>query len=720
MSLIWQQMNHWRESPPLWVQVPAVATRFLVVPAITLTLLTYIITRISPQPQRWSRFVVVVIMLSLTLRYTIWRATATLVWDEPRTVLFSVGLFALELFVTVSGVLQLFLLLRVRDRRREADHHAQAVLAGEFMPTVDVLIPTYNEPEFILRRTVMGCQAMDYPRKKIYLLDDTRRPEIRQLAMELGCHYMTRPDNRHAKAGNLNHAIAQTEGELLVCFDADFVPTRNFLLRTVGFFQDAKVALVQTPQSYYSADPLARNLGLENILVPEQEVFYRQVQPVRDAAESVICAGTSFVMRRQALEQVGGEFVTSSLSEDYFTSLRLAGHGYRLVYLDEKLSAGAAPDDMAALATQRLRWAQGTLQAFFIRENPLTLGGLRLGQRIAHLTGILHWFTSVARVGFLLAPLLYSFANVIPVRASTEEVVFYFLPQYLVHLTAFSWLSYRTRSSLLADIYDVVLCVPLAATVLRTMVRPFDRGFKVTPKGTQSDRLQFQWRLALPLLVLFGLTAISLWRNLGNCLMALSSYESATAPIKGLDLGWLWSAYNLLLLGVSLLVLLDVPRADVYEWFGLRRTVKLEIAPKILCQLRPPEGWHTTLWGVTTNLSEVGAMIALTQSGIPALPPDGTLPVRLRIMEDALELEADVVQTGWEGGFPTVRVHFRGLTLERQRALVELLFCRPGQWRRQDAPGELGTLWVLLRSIVRPRAFFGDRQRPSVMAVTQG
>jgi Glycosyltransferases, probably involved in cell wall biogenesis len=209
---------------------------------------------------------------------------------------------------------------------------------------------------------------MDYANKKIYLLDDTRRPHIKALAEELGCEYLTRPDNKHAKAGNLNNAISKTNGELIVCFDADFVPTKNFLTRTVGFFQDERVALVQTPQSYYSPDPIARNLGLENIIVPEQEVFYRQIQPVRDGTDSVVCAGTSFVMRRSALQEAGGGFVTSSLSEDYFTAVRLSQKGYKLVYLDEKLSAGAAPDDMGAHATQRLRWAQGTLQAFFIER----------------------------------------------------------------------------------------------------------------------------------------------------------------------------------------------------------------------------------------------------------------------------------------------------------------------------------------------------------------
>lgn len=240
---------------------------------------------------------VVGILLVLTIRYLLWRSLTTLNLSTPLNGVFSLGLFFLELLMLAGNIIQLTLLLRVRDRQPEANHHSINVLNGTFIPTVDIMIPTYNEPTFILKRTVIGCQALDYPHKRIYLLDDTRRSQVQALAEELGCEYVTRSDNRHAKAGNLNHAIARTDGELIVVFDADFVPTKNFLTRTVGFFQDLQVALVQTPQTFYNPDPIAYDLGLEDILTPEEEVFYRQIQPFRDAAGGVICSGTSFVVR---------------------------------------------------------------------------------------------------------------------------------------------------------------------------------------------------------------------------------------------------------------------------------------------------------------------------------------------------------------------------------------------------------------------------------------
>jgi cellulose synthase (UDP-forming) len=699
------QLQQFQQNPPLWLQVPSdVGKQVLVIWAIALSLFVYSITKIYPQPQTWSRFAVVAILIFFTLRYVFWRSFSTLNLVDPLNGVFSLALYFLEMLTIFSGVVQLFLLVQSRDRRTEADLLAVAVEAGEFCPTVDILIPTFNEPTFILRRTIIGCQAMDYPRKTIYLLDDQQRPEMAELALELGCEYFARPEHRYAKAGNLNYAIARSSGELVVCFDADFIPTRNFLTRTLGFFQDPKVALVQTPQSFYSPDPVARNLGLENILVPEQEVFYRQIQPVRDGTDSVVCAGTSFVMRRSALQDVGGEFVTASLSEDYFTAVRLAGRGYRLIYLDEKLSAGAAPDDMSSQVSQRLRWARGTLQAFFIAENPLTIPGLKPLQRIAHFTGIFHWFTSLSRVGFLLIPLAYSFFGIVAVKANINEILYFFLPQYLIHLTVFGWLSDRSRSAFLSDVYDVVLCFPLAFTVIQTLLDPFAKGFKVTPKGGQRDRLNFNWALASPLIVLFILTAISLWFNLGI---------SIKGEYEGIELGWIWSSYNLILLTISLLVMLDLPKPDLYEWLNLKRIIKLSYQQNDI---------EKVFWGNTSSISEVGAIASLTQLGFPEIDLDSSL-LTIEILEEQLELSTKVVSQQLINGILTLRLEFDRVTLAQHRTLVEMLFCRPGQWRRQSAPGEIASLWLLLKSLIAPKAFRGkiqDISKVSAIAVTQG
>ncbi|MBD1909957.1 MULTISPECIES: cellulose synthase catalytic subunit [unclassified Leptolyngbya] len=699
ITTFFTHLYYFQEQPPTWLRVPIAVEPYLWVFPAALFLLVLMVMKVSPQPRPWSRVLVVGLLAILTVRYVLWRSLTTLNLSTPLNGTFSLLLLFLELIVMGSGSVQLFLMLRVRDRRREADAYAHDVICGHYTPSVDILIPTYDEPEFILRRTVIGCQAIDYSNKKIYILDDTRRPEIRALASELGCHYLTRSDNRSAKAGNLNHALPRTQGELIVVFDADFVPTRNFLTRTVGFFQNPTVALVQTPQTFYNTDPIARNLGLEDVLTPEEEVFYRQIQPIRDGAGSVICAGTSFVVRRQTLEETGG-FVTDSLSEDYFTGIRISASGYRLIYLGEKLSAGLAAENIAAHALQRLRWARGTLQAFFIKSNPLTIPGLTLLQRLAHLEGLLHWFTSISRVGFLLFPLFYPF-GIIPFRSTTAELLYFFLPFYLVQLSVFSWLNYRSRSAVLSDIYALVLCFPLAVTVIKVMLNPFSKGFRVTPKGTVSDRFTYNWNLALPLVILFVATAISLWLNLGNTLLVT---QSSTNSFRGVSLGWMWSLYNLIVLGVGLLILLDVPRPSTSAWFSLRRTVRLQVNEQ-------------TFWGTTTMLSEEGAEVSLTQANLP-IHPGESLPVKVDLMEEELTLLGHMVVSASDAS-PKVRVFFDPLPLAAQRALIEALFCRPGQWTSRQTPGELRSLFLLFRVLLKPRVLFNRKVDIQAIAVAQ-
>lgn len=686
-----------QEQPPTWLTVPPGIEPYLLgVPAV-LFLLVLIVMKLSPQPRPWSRTLVVGLLAVLTVRYLLWRSLSTLNLSTPLNGIFSIGLFLLELLMLGIGVLQLGLMLGERDRRAEADTYSQAVVEGRYTPTVDILIPTYDEPDFILRRTIMGCQALDYPHKRIYVLDDTRRPEIHRLADELGCHYVTRPDNRHAKAGNLNHALLQTNGELVVVFDADFVPTRNFLSRTVGFFQNPNVGLVQTPQSFYNVDPIACNMGLENVLTPDEEVFYRHIQPIRDGAGSVTCAGTSFVVRRKALQEVGG-FVTESLSEDYFTGIRISARNYELVYLNEKLSAGLAAENMATYLQQRLRWARGTLQGFFITSNPLTIPGLNLIQRLAHLEGLLSWFTSISRVGFLLIPLVYPL-GIRPFETTIDELLYFFLPSYLLQITVFSWLNHRSRSALLSDIYTLVVCIPLAITVIRIMLNPFSTGFRVTPKGTKRDRFTYNWNLAFPLVLLMGITILSLIFNLTHDMAGLSN------GTLGVNMGVIWSFYNLIVLSVALLVLRDVPRPSAYEWFSLRRPVKLSIQGQ-------------RVWGVTTMLSEEGAEIALEDAALPHLNSHEALPIQLELLEEGVTLTGQLCEFT-PGNSPRVRVFFEPMGIAEQRILIETLYCRPGQWPSRRTPGEVRSLFLLFQVLLRPRTLLKRKARIQAIAVSQ-
>ena len=180
--------------------------------------------------------------------------TETLDFGSVAELLLGIGLALAELYailVLVMGYIQtLWPLDASRSRCR---------MTIALWPTVDVYIPTYNEPMSIVRATVLGAIAMDWPPEKlrVFLLDDGRREEFREFAAECGIGYITRSDNLHAKAGNLNNALAQTEGEFVAIFDSDHIATRAFLQMTMGWMvAEPRNALVQTPHHFYSPDPV--------------------------------------------------------------------------------------------------------------------------------------------------------------------------------------------------------------------------------------------------------------------------------------------------------------------------------------------------------------------------------------------------------------------------------------------------------------------------------
>ncbi|MEM7757416.1 MAG: glycosyltransferase [Cyanobacteria bacterium P01_A01_bin.40] len=668
-----------QSNPPQWLLPPQLDNNtYLLVPTAVLFVAALVMMKLSPEPQVWSRRLVGSVFLALFIRYFLWRSISTLNLSSPVEGIFSISLFAMELLAMFGGACQMLLLFTIKNRVSEADKYSVAVTENRYSPTVDILIPTYNEPDFIVKRTIMGCQAINYEQKRVYVLDDTRRQSIRQLAQELGCHYITRPDNNHAKAGNLNNALRQTHGELVVVFDADFVPTTNFLERTVGFFQKDKIALVQTPQSFYNPDPIARNLGLERVLTSEEEVFYRYLQPIKDGAGSVVCAGTSFVARRSALQEIG-YFATESVSEDYFTGIRLSARGYELAYIDEKLSAGLAAESIGAHIDQRLRWVRGTLQAFFIKSNPLTISGLSFWQRLGHLEGLLHWFTCFPRVFFLFVPIICIFAGLNPVLTTLPEIIYIFLPHYVLLLTIFSWLNKRSRSILLSDVYSLVQAIPVSLTVIKVMLSPFSKGFRVTPKGLSRDRFNYNWSLALPMTILCAATfvtfAISLL-NIGE---------------TGLTLGLYWSAYNFVTVTVAMMTLLDLPKPSFYEWYDLKKGINLY-------------GENQVYQGITQKISEEGIEIMLDQ------PVCLATEVMVELIPEVLILSGKVTRSHVNESQLRATIKFQDITIEQHRELVEMLYCSPGKWQRRKTPNELRSAFILFKLLLRPLMFLNTKK----------
>ena len=192
--------------------------------------------------------VICILSIIASTRYMFWRTTETLVFGDPLEFILGMGLWLAEAYawlILALGFIQTSWPLHrpIVEPEGEAD----------VWPTVDIYIPTYNESLAIVRNTVFAALAVDYPkhRFRVFILDDGRRAEMRNFARAAGCGYLTRSDNLHAKAGNLNAAMKKTDGELIAIFDCDHVPTRAFLQMTVGWFQkDPRLALLQTPHHF--------------------------------------------------------------------------------------------------------------------------------------------------------------------------------------------------------------------------------------------------------------------------------------------------------------------------------------------------------------------------------------------------------------------------------------------------------------------------------------
>ena len=681
ITQVFNDLAFWQQHPPNWLQVPAVSNNYLWLPTAMLFLAVLSIAKISPEQKPWSRLVVVLILLGLMGRYLLWRSLASLNLNTSLNGFFSLLLLIVELYFTFRIGFQAFLLLQFKDRREEAEKNAIAVTSGQFTPAVDILIPTYNEPAHIIQRTVIGCQALEYPQKKIYVLDDTRREEIKSLAQKLGCEYLTRPDNKYAKAGNLNHAIAQTSSDLIVVFDVDFIPTKNFLTRTVGFFQDPQIGFLQTSQDFYNADLIAYNLGLSDVLPHATENYYSHYQLLRDGVDCTGLSGSSLVLNRAAIEKIGG-FVTTSLSEDYFTGISLSAQGYKSVYLNEKLSAGLGTENMTGNLTQRLRWSRGTLQGFFIKENPCTIPGLKLIQRITHLEeGLFSWIGDLPRLCLLLTPFIYTL-GITPIQASLPEILYFLLPYYLVYFTVYTWLNRKTQSFLIGDIYTSIHCIPLSVNLFKVLLNPFSEGFKVTPKGVSRNASVFHWDLASPLIGLLIINLISF----GGTIYQFSANQNQLAGIV-----IIWSAYNLLLIGCILASLLDAPKVSV-EWFKLSKPIAIKF-----CKTN-----FSSLSGTTTEISEFGIKVTLNQKIAPLSPPTSVL---IEFTDNQIEFFGEIVNVSTEPEFPQLEIKFENLSLNQQRYLVETLFCTPSQWLRRETPGDLQILWLLLKNAATQNKF---------------
>ena len=513
------------------------------------------------------------------LRYIVWRVLHTLP-PASRPIDLAAGLVFMiaEVVVLCGSASTLVILSRTLKRTKQVDRNIPWLQSLDPTPLIDVLICTYNEEEAILERTIVGALATNYPNARIWICDDKRRPWLRDLSETLGIGYLTRPDNAHAKAGNINSALKHLAGlpqkpEFIAILDADFVPARDFLTRTATLMREPDVGVVQTPQHFFNADPIQRSLSLSRLWPDEQSVFFDVIQPSKDAWGAPFCCGTSSLIRYSALQEIGG-FPTDAVTEDYLLSIRLHERGIRTVYLNEGLSHGLAPEGLAEYNTQRGRWCLGVMQIWRGVSAPWRLNNnLPLIERVMLVESFIYWTGNYSfRLLCLLIPSLYLLFGINAVDANVPEAMYHVLPYYAAQIGVMMWLMEWRVLPVVTDVYQLLCATDILKSVYVGLFRPLGQKFKVTAKGGVRDKTLIQWPLLRIFLALLGLNV------LGICSKFLFNAGAPTEAASSVALFWSW--YNIIVLSIASYVCFERPQRRQGDRFATDERVEVVIGER--------------------------------------------------------------------------------------------------------------------------------------------
>ncbi len=599
-------------------------------------------------PGRTVNLLLASLSVAVSLRYIVWRVSSTVPAETPLETALAIGLIVAELYAIATlilGYIQTAGPLGRAPSPLPDDPHA--------WPTVDVFIPTVNEPLDLVRATVLAALAMDWPPDalRVWLLDDGGRDEFRQFAASAGCVYLARDDHGHAKAGNLNHALSHSHAEFVCVFDCDHVPTRAFLQLTMGsIVAGPNLALVQTPQHCYSPDPFQRNLGLRS---PQDLLFHGLLQDGNDTWNATVFTGSCAVLRRTALDEIGG-FAVETVTEDVHTMLKLHRRGWDSAYLRIPLAGGLAPERLSAAIRQRARWARGMMQILRV-DNPLFGRGLSVGQRICYLQVSSHFLFAVPRIAFLTAPLAYLLFGLNVIAASPLAIIAYGLPHIFIALATRSRIEGRWRRTLWSGVYETVFALSLVGPTFSALLRPRRGRFHPTPKGNRVAR-GFDWRSTLPNIVLGSLLAGGIAR--GAVVIAGSSPEHDALRLQALTLNTVWAVVALAIVLVAIVAGRETSQP--------RRSARISAALPV--RVHWSGGWVD---GTTRDLSRGGALIDA------ARPAGVTDDARLTIVtSDGGQLPAQVVR--WTE--TSLHLSWSPATLDEEAQVVDTVFGRADTW----------------------------------------
>lgn len=606
----------------------------------------------------------VTLSIAASSRYMYWRLTETIGMDGWIDAAFGMGLILAEVYafvVLLLGYFQTAWPLKRKPVPLPADT-AQ-------WPTVDVFIPTYNEPLSVVKPTVFAALSIDWPRDKIrvYVLDDGRRDEFRAFCETVGVTHVTRDNNRHAKAGNINAALKNTTGEYVAIFDCDHIPTRSFLQVCMGWFlKDRKLAMLQTPHYFFSPDPFEKNLKTFQDVPNEGELFYGLVQDGNDLWDATFFCGSCAIIRRGPLLEVGG-IAVETVTEDAHTALKLHRLGYGTAYLAIPQAAGLATESLSGHVGQRIRWARGMAQICRI-DNPLFGPGLSLPQRLCYLNAMLHFFYGMPRLVFLTAPLAYLLFGAHVIQANALTIAIFALPHLLHANMTNSRVQGKFRHSFWNEVYESVLAWYIMRPTIVAFINPAAGKFNVTPKGGVIEESYFDWVISRPYLILMVLNLIGV--VVGVARLTVWNQHEATTVVLNL----IWTFYNLVILGASIAVASESRQVRVAHRVAMKlpATLRFRDGRSVVCE--------------TVDFAEGGIGIRVPEDIKPAV---GTpVNISLYLQNDEHVFPATVVFLGGAH----VGLRFGAMTPAMEMAFVQCTFARADAWldswgrKRLDAP----------------------------------
>lgn len=355
---------------------------------------------------------------------------------------------------------------------------------------VAVLIPTYNEPVEVIAPTIAAACALA-PAHETWVLDDGERGWVAEMCQALGARYVSRPVHDHAKAGNMNHAMALMAAEeeageagidIIAVLDCDHVPLPSFLTATLGWFVDDGIALVQGPQAFYNSGAFD-----DDGVTGEQGMFFNVLMPARNhAGAGPFWCGSTSLLRVKALREVGG-VATETITEDMHTTLKLIKAGWRTVYHHQTLALGLAPSTPDQYLLQRRRWGMGAMQILTHERLWEAKRWMSWRNYYEYLNGTLWWLEGIATLIAFIIPVAVMLSGA---ETSTADPLLFtgaFLAMFCTRL----WGAKRLMRHEIhwPTAYALrIFRVPVGLACLWWLVSRKTLEFQVTPKAGAQER----------------------------------------------------------------------------------------------------------------------------------------------------------------------------------------------------------------------------------------